>query len=163
MYDAIAGDVSLQPITRGVVQLAVDLCAIAPLVPDVAHVVRRAGAWMREDPADPRRRKTKGNSFLLNWLEREQKALAEQPQPAPAGSASRLGGPPRRAPIDLPGTVGPERPIPPLRPPPVPRDVVRGVEAAIAAGEPVPTMADVHAALARIGRRRLPPDPPEAS
>lgn len=160
VYDAIAGDVSLQPITRGVVQLAVDLCAIAPLVPDVAHVVRRAGAWMREKPQNAKRN---GNSFLLNWLEREQKALAALPQPATAGSAPRIGGPPRRAPIDLPGIVGPERPIPPLRPPPVPKDVQRRVEAAIAAGEPEPTMADVHAALARIGRRRLPPDPPEAS
>lgn len=128
MYDAIAGDVSLQPITRGVVQLAVDLCAIAPLVPDVAHVVRRAGAWMREKPQNAKRN---GNTFLLNWLEREQKAAAEQPQPAPAGSVATPGRDPRWA------NRGPAPP-----PPPVPKAVLRGVDELHrrqAAGEQIPT------------------------
>ena len=146
MWEAIAGDVSLQPITRGVVQLAVDLCAIAPLVPDVAHVVRRAGAWMREDPADPRRRKTKGNTFLVKWLEREQDRFAALPQPAPAGSTATPGRDPRWA------NRGPAPP-----PPPVPKAVLRGVEELHrreAAGEQIPTFEEM---IKTIGDRHVAP------
>lgn len=81
-YDAIASDPSLQPITRGVVQLARDLAAVAPLV-DLATEIRRAGMWLRGDPSDPRRRKKNGNAFLDNWIQRQQVDLAARPQPAP--------------------------------------------------------------------------------
>lgn len=81
VFDAIAADQSLRPICLGPVQLAVDLCNIAPLV-DVPLAVKSAGAWMRGDPTDRNRRKTKGNSFLANWVTRENDRLAALPQPA---------------------------------------------------------------------------------
>lgn len=108
VYDAVAGDPSLQPITVGVVQLAHDLCAIGPAV-DVAIEVRKAGAWMRADPKDPRRRKRSGNAFLVNWITSAQEKAAAQPTTAPAAD----GWP--RKPAPEPGPIFPT-PLPPPRP-----------------------------------------------
>lgn len=81
-YDAIAADESLRPICLGAVQLARDLCKIAPLV-DVAFEVAKAGVWLRGDPGDPRRRKTRGNAYLTNWISRAQERAEQAPRPAP--------------------------------------------------------------------------------
>lgn len=81
-YDAIASDESLRPICLGVVQLARDLCTIAPLA-DVAFEVSKAGVWLRGDPSDPRRRKTRGNAYLTNWISRAQERAEQAPRPAP--------------------------------------------------------------------------------
>lgn len=65
---AIRGDVSLSPICKNTNTLAADLVAAGPGV-DVVTEVRKAGAWLR---ANPERRKTKGNDFLVRWVGRAQ-------------------------------------------------------------------------------------------
>lgn len=66
--EAIASDETLAPICRRPVALARDLCRAAPGI-DVAAQVCRAGAWLRANPA---KRKSNGNKFLLNWLTKQQ-------------------------------------------------------------------------------------------
>lgn len=76
--EAIAADESLAPICPRPAELARDLEAVAPGV-DVALEVRRAGAWLRANPA---RRKALGGRFLTSWLQRAQER-------APAGAVAR--------------------------------------------------------------------------
>lgn len=103
VYDAIAADVSLQPITRGVCALVRDLCELYPRL-DVAREVKKAGAWMRGDPTDARRRKSKGGPFLQNWM-----ASAEERE-APTRPAETAPIAPR----PRPGNVYPIAPIKPF-------------------------------------------------
>lgn len=76
--EAIAADESLAPICPRPAELARDLEAVAPGV-DIALEVRRAGAWLRANPA---RRKTLGARFLTTWVQRAQER-------APAGVVAR--------------------------------------------------------------------------
>jgi hypothetical protein len=109
VYDAIAADVSLRPITRGVCALVRDLCELYPRL-DVAREVRKAGAWMRGDPIDRRRRKSKGGPFLQHWMEgaEEREAPTRPAETAPI------------APRPRPGNAYPIAPIKPFVPPRAP-------------------------------------------
>lgn len=153
VHEAIVSDESLAPIVRDPARWARELVKLGPGV-NVPHAVRMAGAWLR---ANPKRAKKNGAAFLSTWIGNEQERASRRPEPR-AGAPFT---PARRGPIELPGTVGPERPRP-IPPPPVPESVRRGVEAQIAAGLPVPTLEDIRRNLARVGRR-LPPDPVEAT
>jgi hypothetical protein len=96
--EAITADVSLGPIVARPCQLARDLVAAAPGL-DVAAQVARAGAWLR---ANPERRKSRGDQFLLSWLTREQdrnggraNGSAATSQPSPDYHRPWIPPPPR--------------------------------------------------------------------
>lgn len=68
IHDAIVADADLAPICKRPAQLARDLNLAAPAV-DVVREVRSLGAWLRANPA---KRKSNGNSFLLRNVARKQ-------------------------------------------------------------------------------------------
>lgn len=152
-HAAIVGDESLKPIVKDPARWARELVKLGPGV-DVPQAVRRAGAWLR---ANPTRAKKNGAAFLTHWIGSEQEKASRRPAEAPRGPGMLA----RRGPVELPNTVGPERPRRPDGPPPLPEDVRRLVEAQIAAGVPAPTLEEAKASIRRIGRRP-PPDPTEA-
>jgi len=85
---AIAADESLAPICKNPNTLAADLVAAAPGV-DVVTEARKAAGWLR---ANPERRKTKGNDFLLRWMGRAQERCGGRGQlPFSANAATTPG------------------------------------------------------------------------
>lgn len=94
---AIRSDPSLAPIVDRPCSLARDLKLAAPGC-HVVQEVRRAGAWLRGNPA---KAKSNGYRFLLGWLQRAQER-------GPRGPV--VEEPPPRPPVRLPDH--PPRPVP---------------------------------------------------
>jgi hypothetical protein len=78
VHDAIIADEDLVGIVRGPEKLARDLVRVGPGV-DVAGEVAKSGAWLRANPA---RRKSNGNKFLLAWVTRQQERFGGRGVPS---------------------------------------------------------------------------------
>lgn len=83
--DAIVADPNLAPIVKLPASLARDLFDAGPGL-DVPHVVRDAGRWLRANPA---RKKSNGNQFLVGWVKREQERRGGRPTVSSGSGPSR--------------------------------------------------------------------------